>query len=169
MDRPSIFIGLGANLRSERFGSPPASLRVALHQLAARGVAIDAVSHWYRSPPLPPSSQPHYINGVAAVRCALEPSELLGLLHRIEAGFGRVRRHANEARCLDLDLLAYGDRVVDDGANGLRVPHPRLAERAFVLVPWAEIAAGWRHPLSGLTVAAMLASLPCGQDIERVA
>lgn len=168
MDRSLIFIGLGANLPSARHGPPPASLQVALRRLTERGVTIGAVSRWYRSAPLPPSSQPYYINGVAAVRSALGPADFLALLHEIEGEFGRVRRAANEARCLDLDLLAYGDLVLGGDRGGVRLPHPRLAERAFVLVPWADLAVDWRHPVSGQTVQAMLAGLPGYQPIERL-
>lgn len=166
MDDPAIFIAIGGNLPSARYGPPPGSFATALRHLADRRVIVAAVSRWYRSAPLPPSSQPHYINGVAAVRTALEPTRLLWVLHDIEREFGRVRRERNGARCLDLDLLAYGGLVVDDGEAGLRVPHPRLAERAFVLAPWAELAPDWRHPCSGLTVRQMLAALPGDPQIE---
>lgn len=165
MDDPAIFVGIGGNLSSPRYGPPPASYIAALARLAARGVSVVALSRWYRSAPLPPSGQPHYINGVALVRSALTPVSLLAALHAIEADFGRVRRHVNEARCLDLDLLAFGDLVSDDAAT-LRLPHPRLAERAFVLAPWAELAPDWRHPRSGLTVRDMLAGLPADQAVE---
>ncbi|MBL8660225.1 MAG: 2-amino-4-hydroxy-6-hydroxymethyldihydropteridine diphosphokinase [Rhodospirillales bacterium] len=161
-----IYIGIGGNQPSARFGSPPASLEVALVRLAGRGITITARSRWYRTAPLPPSSQPHYINGVASARSDLRPALLLAVLHEIECEFGRVRGEVNEARCLDLDLLAYDELVVSEGAASLRLPHPRLAERAFVLAPWAELAPEWRHPLSGLTVQEMLDALPGDQQIE---
>lgn len=165
-DLPQIFVAIGANLPSPRFGAPPASFAAALDLLRSRGVEVLAVSRWYRSPPLPPSPQPHYINGVIKVRFDRSPEELLSLLHQIERIFGRVRGERNAARSLDLDLLAYGDAIVAGGAGGLEVPHPRLSERSFVLLPWAELSPSWRHPASGLTVAEMIARLPPGQDIE---
>jgi 2-amino-4-hydroxy-6-hydroxymethyldihydropteridine diphosphokinase len=168
MDRPQIFIGIGGNLASIRFGPPPASFVCALARLGALGVIVRAVSGWYRSPPLPPSAQPDYINGVAAVDARLHPAGLLDLLHGIEAEFGRVRQERNAARCLDLDLLAYGDAVVGRPGGMLCIPHPRLAERAFVLVPWAELAPGWRHPVTGRTVSEMVAALPRGNEIEQL-
>ncbi|MDZ3837309.1 MAG: 2-amino-4-hydroxy-6-hydroxymethyldihydropteridine diphosphokinase [Rhodospirillales bacterium] len=165
-DLPQIFVAIGANLASPRFGTPPGSFAAALRLLGADGVEIVRVSRWYRSPPLPPSAQPHYINGVIAVRSGHAPEDLLSRLHRVEGAFGRVRGERNAARSLDLDLLAYGDAVIAGGAGGLEVPHPRLSERAFVLLPWAELSPAWRHPLSGLTVAEMIARLPPGQEIE---
>lgn len=164
---PQIFVAIGANLPSPRFGQPPASFAAALELLRAGGVEIRAVSRWYRSPPLPPSPQPHYINGVIEVRSERSPAGLLSLLQEVEAAFGRSRGERNAARSLDLDLLAYGEAVIGGGAGGgLQVPHPRLSERSFVLLPWAELAPGWRHPVSGLTVAEMIAALPAGQEIE---
>jgi 2-amino-4-hydroxy-6-hydroxymethyldihydropteridine diphosphokinase len=103
---------------------------------------------------------------VIAVRSGRAPEDLLSLLHRVERAFGRVRGEPNAARSLDLDLLAYGDAVIAGGAGGLEVPHPRLSERSFVLLPWAELSPGWRHPVSGLTVSEMIARLPPGQEIE---
>jgi len=164
MQGQAIFVGIGGNLPSVRFGAPPASFVAALDRLSALGVVTVAVSRWYCSDPLPPSAQPAYINGVAAVQSRLEPVQLLAALHATEAEFGRVRRQVNEARCLDLDLLAFGE-VVSDGSNGLHLPHPRLAERAFVLLPWAELAPDWRHPCSGRTVSEMLRALPGDQAI----
>lgn len=168
MDSARIFIGIGGNLPSARFGQPPESFAAALEMLAARGITIYRVSRWYRSAPLPPSAQPYYINGVIEARSALSPGGVLAACHQVEGEFGRVRAEMNAARCLDLDVLAYGTVTMDagDGGGGTVVPHPRVAERAFVLMPWAELAADWRHPVSGRTVSDMLAALAQAQDIE---
>ena len=160
-----ILIGLGANLASPEFGQPPQSLEAALRLIAERGARIIARSRWYRSAPVPPSGQPWFVNGVAAVETTLEPAALLQVLHNVEARFGRVRRERNEARVLDLDLLAYDDRVSAEGETPV-LPHPRLHERAFVLRPLAEIAPQWRHPRLGLSLSAMLAALPPESNAE---
>ena len=157
-----ILIGLGANLPGAA-GAPAATLAAALAALEGEGVHVVARSRWYRSAPVPASAQPDYVNGVAIVETALDPEALLALLHRIEARFGRVRRTPNAARTLDLDLLAYHDRV-SDGADGPILPHPRLHERAFVLRPLAEIAPLWRHPRLGQTAASLAKNLPPDAD-----
>ncbi|MFZ5790480.1 MAG: 2-amino-4-hydroxy-6-hydroxymethyldihydropteridine diphosphokinase [Pseudomonadota bacterium] len=163
----AILVALGANLPSPRFGSPQATLEAALAALAARGVEILARSSWWESEPVPPSDQPWYVNGVVRVRTALEPGPLLALLHEIETEFGRIRLARNEARVLDLDLLAYGRRVVA-GPGALVLPHPRLADRAFVLLPLAEVAPDWRHPVTGEGLRQLIAKLPPDQAIRRV-
>ncbi|MFI4987128.1 MAG: 2-amino-4-hydroxy-6-hydroxymethyldihydropteridine diphosphokinase [Alphaproteobacteria bacterium] len=161
-----ILLAIGANLPSQRFGSPRSTCEAALQALAARGIHVVRRSRWYRSPPEPPSAQPDYVNGVAAVETALAPTALLAELHRIEAAFGRVRSTANAARTLDLDLIAYNDCVSDGRDGGPLLPHPRLAERAFVLVPLCEIAPAWRHPVSGRTLGELLAALPGEAEAE---
>ena len=98
---------------------------------------------------------------------ALPPAEILALLHRIEAQFGRRRAIRDEARSLDLDILDY-DGKVEEGP-GLVLPHPRLHQRAFVLKPLAEIVPNWRHPRLGQTVSALIAALPPDQTAEAIA
>jgi 2-amino-4-hydroxy-6-hydroxymethyldihydropteridine diphosphokinase len=162
-----ILIGLGANLPSTDFGPPQSTLEAALAEFARQGIEVVRRSRWYRSAPVPPSDQPWFINAVAAVVTERSPADVLTVLHRIEAKFGRTRRTRDEARVIDLDLLAYGDRVQGDG-EGPQLPHPRLHARAFVLLPLAEVAPGWRHPLLGKTVEDLIAELPPGQVAERL-
>ncbi|MGE5201061.1 MAG: 2-amino-4-hydroxy-6-hydroxymethyldihydropteridine diphosphokinase [Acidobacteriota bacterium] len=164
-----ILIGLGANLASPEFGAPPGSLEAALRALQKSGVRIVARSRWYRSAPVPASSRPWFVNGVAAVETTLDPAALLALLHEIEARFGRVRRERNAARVLDLDLLDYEGRVSGPGDAPPILPHPRLGERAFVLRPLAEVSPHWRHPRSGIDVQALLAGLSPEQTAEPIA
>ncbi len=163
-----ILVALGSNLVSAEFGTSQQLLEAALNSMKKHGITVERRSSWYRSAPVPASDQPWFVNGVAEVSTDLGPADLLQVLHRIEAEYGRIRRRRNESRTLDLDLLAYGDRVVAQ-PEGLVLPHPRLPERAFVLLPLAELAPGWRHPVSGLTAAEMLAALPPGQEVERLA
>lgn len=160
-----ILIGLGANLPTAEYGSPRRALEAALHALAGRGVRVLRRSPWYESAPVPPSDQPWFVNGVAVCESELAPAPLLALLHDIERAFGRRRGRRNEPRVLDLDLLAYGDRV-EPGPPVL--PHPRLAERAFVLLPLADVLPGWRHPASGLALARLVQRLPPDQAIRRL-
>ena len=162
-----IFIGIGANLPSERFGPPRATCEAALRAIEEQGIVVAQRSRWFRSAPVPPSDQPWYVNGAARVEAALEPLALLGVLHDIEADFGRVRAERNAPRILDLDLLAYGEQV-RDGTDGLILPHPRMHQRAFVLLPLADIAAGWRHPVLGRGIGDFLADIPPDQGIEPV-
>ena len=122
-------------------------------------------SRWYRSNPAPGSGGPAYVNGVALVETTLEPTELLALLHRIEAEFERVRTDPGAPRTLDLDLLAFSDAITGPGEIPA-LPHPRMHERAFVLLPLAEVAPEWRHPVSGLGVRGMIEALPRGQVAE---
>lgn len=161
-----ILIGLGANLPSVA-GPPQATLEAALTTLAEAGVEVIRRSRFYRSAPVPPADQPWFVNAVVAVATMLTPEMLLALLHRIEVRFGRKRLYPNAARTLDLDLLAYDD-LLRDRPEGPILPHPRLYERAFVLLPLVEVAPGWRHPRLGCTVEALIVRLPQGQKIAPV-
>jgi 2-amino-4-hydroxy-6-hydroxymethyldihydropteridine diphosphokinase len=151
-----IFVGLGSNLPSEA-GSPAASLLAAVEVLSLHDVRVAAASRIYRSRPVPASDQPDFFNMVIRVETELEPADLLERLHAVEATFGRERGAPNAARSLDLDLLAYDDRI-EPGPPVL--PHPRLDGRAFVLLPLAELAPDWKHPETGQPLAGMIAALP---------
>jgi len=156
-DPPEILIALGANIPS-RAGPPPETLKAALAALAAANVAVLKISSFHETAAWPDPSDPPFTNAAASLRSSLQPFALLELLHAIETDFGRVRSRANAPRTLDLDLLAHGRTVLTD--ERLILPHPRLAERRFVLQPLAEIAPAWRHPVTGLTPVQMLAALP---------
>jgi len=150
-----ILIALGANLPSPA-GPPTATLRAALARLEERGVKILSVSSFYETPAWPDPAQPAFVNAVAAVESTLQPVELLTLLHGVETDFGRLRSAPNAPRTLDIDLLDYdGKRMAD----GVMLPHPRMAERSFVLVPLAQVAPNWRHPVTGEAVRDLLIRL----------
>lgn len=164
-----IFLGLGSNLESAEFGGPAEILDAAMALLAKAGPRVVARSPLYQSAPIPASDQPWFVNGVARIETALAPHALLALLHRIEARMGRRRGVRDAARIIDLDLLAYGGRIFPGSSqNGLVLPHPRLAERAFVLAPLSDLAPTWRHPVSGKEARKMLANLAAGQEIHRM-
>jgi len=151
-----ILIALGGNLPS-RAGQPTQTFDAALAHLTQHGAKVVAVSPYYVTPAWPDPSDPSYANAVACIETALEPAALMALLHETETAFERVRSARNAPRTLDLDLLDYEGRVE---AGPPVLPHPRLAERAFVLVPLAAVAPGWRHPMTGRSVTGLLASLP---------
>ena len=159
-----ILIGIGANLPSD-YGSPLASCVAALDALGDMAIRVICQSRWYKSAPVPPSTQPWFVNGVAAVDSLLDPAALLEALHEVENRFGRERLGPAAARTLDLDLLDYRG-MVRDGSTPPELPHPRLADRAFVLLPLAEVAPEWTHPRSGEGIAALINALAPGQTAE---
>ncbi|MFM2045714.1 MAG: 2-amino-4-hydroxy-6-hydroxymethyldihydropteridine diphosphokinase [Pseudomonadota bacterium] len=157
-----IYIGIGSNLSDAVHGGPREICTAALDHLGAEGVRITGLSPWYESAPVPLSDQPWFVNAVAAVETDRSAADLLGLLHGVEAAFGRVRREVNEARVLDLDLLDYRGQISSGGAGPV-LPHPRLHLRGFVLLPLRDVAPGWRHPVTGQGIDALIATLDPGQ------
>lgn len=172
------FVALGSN-QALGDASPAAVLRGASGALArVEGVTLLRESAQYRSPAWPIGSGPDFVNAVVGIATCLTPHALLSALHRIEALYLRERDTRWAARSLDLDLLAYGGAVVPDAAtlqawidlpsgtqariapDQLILPHPRLQDRGFVLIPWAEIAPDWHHPITGASVAEMRDALP---------
>ncbi len=155
-----ILVALGANLPGN-WGSPKKGLQAALGQFPAYGLHVEAVSAFYQTPAVTPYAQPDFVNAVAQISTALDPSELLQQLHRIEAAFGRVRGQRWAERTLDLDLIDYNGLInPETRENEPVLPHPRVAERAFVLGPLADVAPDWRHPVLAMSVTEMLDALP---------
>jgi 2-amino-4-hydroxy-6-hydroxymethyldihydropteridine diphosphokinase len=147
-------IALGSNL-----GDSFTILTDALKNLAQTpGITLQASSSWYKTQPVGPP-QPDYLNGCALLDVELMPQELLETLLKIEAKFGRVRQGRNGPRTLDLDLLLFDDLILN--IPNLQLPHPRMRERAFVLVPLAEIAPNWIEPISGKAIAQLVQTLDC--------
>ena len=137
-------LALGSNL-GDRLGNLARGLAVL-----ARELDVEAVSSVYASPPEGGGDQPEFLNAVAVARTGLSPREVLGLAHRVEDTLGRERPFRNAPRTLDVDLVFHGDRVL--GEADLVVPHPRWAERAFVLAPLAEVAPDLVPPGDGRSV-----------------
>jgi 2-amino-4-hydroxy-6-hydroxymethyldihydropteridine diphosphokinase len=164
----SIFVGVGANLTHERYGTPQHTLEAALEELGHRGVRTLRLSPWYRTAPVPASDQPWYVNAVAEVASELPADALLAELHAVEAEFGRRRTVPNAARPIDLDLLDYHGEIAPSGPGRAILPHPRMIGRAFVLRPLADLAPGWRHPVTGQSIGELLAALPVDQVAERI-
>ncbi|MEM7122738.1 MAG: 2-amino-4-hydroxy-6-hydroxymethyldihydropteridine diphosphokinase [Pseudomonadota bacterium] len=160
-----ILIGLGANLTS-RHGAPRETIELALASLSDAGVTVAAVAPMYESAPVPASDQPWFVNTVAELETGLQPEELLSLLHKTEEAFGRVRRERWEARVLDIDLLDYRGLISQDGCPIL--PHPRMADRAFVLLPLRCLAPEWCHPVTGTPIDDLIAALPADQEIRQM-
>ena len=160
-------LGGGGNLGGE-LGSSLAILEAALSRFDAAGLTVLRRSSWWRSAAWPDPTEPDYLNGVALVETGLSAARTLEALHGIEAAFGRERGEArNASRTLDLDLIAHGRMVVD--SPGLQLPHPRAAERLFVMGPLAQIAPDWRHPVSGKTAAHLASATTVGRDATPVA
>ena len=157
----SVIIALGSNLGYRTQGSKDV-LEAALVTLFKRGISQVNRSCWWRSKAWPDPSQPAFFNGVVTARTGLEPLEVMALLLDIEAQFGRERSGANAPRPLDLDLIAYEDWVMD--LPGLVLPHPRAAERRFVMGPLAEIAPDWVHPVLNQTALYLSQHASVGQD-----
>jgi len=157
----AVIVALGANLPGA-YPSCGALLDAAVIRLAQEAMTVRARSSWWRSAAWPDPDAPAYLNGVVLVETALTPAETIARLHAVEAAFGRERAARNAPRTLDLDLIAYGRRKIDE--SGLMVPHPRAHQRAFVMGPLAQIAPLWRHPVLGRTAAQLWAEADVGKD-----
>lgn len=180
-----VLIALGGNLEGDS-GPPEAAIRAAIGEIAQMLGPVAAASPLYRTPCFPAGAGPDYVNAAIRLECGGDPAELLSGLHAIETRHGRARTQRWGMRTLDLDLLAVGDLVLPDAAeqsawralpadlqrmrapDELILPHPRLQDRAFVLVPLADVAPDWVHPLLGLSVAEMLDRLPAADRAEVV-
>lgn len=149
-------ISLGSNLGN--------SLEILKNSLVTLnnipGITLNSTSSWYQTKPVgTPQPQTDYINGCALLSVEQTPEELLIILQATEIQYGRVNKGTLQARTLDLDLLLYGDVVLN--TSNLTIPHPRMNERAFVLVPLAEIAPDWIEPVSETTISSLLKAVNC--------
>lgn len=149
-------IALGSNI-----GESQAILAAALETLAQTpGISLEAVSNFYITKAVGPP-QPDYLNGCAILQVGIVPQLLLETLLAIEQKFGRVRQERWGPRTLDLDLLLFDDLILN--TPNLQIPHPRMRDRAFVLVPLAEIAPDWVEPVSGCAIKELLKQVDCSE------
>ena len=171
-----MLLALGGNLTSAA-GSPAQTLHRALDSVQKRGAVIRAISRFYHTPAFPAGAGPDYVNAVVEISVPWSPTTTLEILHAIEADMGRERIQRWGQRTLDLDMIAYDDIVlpnreihqtwrelpleaqIDRTPDELILPHPRMQNRAFVLVPLADIAPNWVHPILGKSVKALLEEL----------
>ncbi|MFC2062942.1 2-amino-4-hydroxy-6-hydroxymethyldihydropteridine diphosphokinase [Chloroflexota bacterium] len=156
----TVYLGLGSNL-----GHRQDNLERALDFLSQR-LRMEAVSPIYETGPVGNADQPRFLNLACRVNTGLEPAALLTLLKAIESKLGRLPNTSGEPRPIDIDILFYGEQVID--TPDLAIPHPRLTERAFVLIPLAEIAPELTHPASGKSIKRLREELHEGtQDIFK--
>ena len=152
------YVALGSNIAG-RFATPAAAVTMAMRAIESPDIKEISRSRLYRSTAWPDPADPEFVNAMMSVETSLAPDALLAHLHAVEAEFGRVRRQANAPRNLDLDIVDYAGLVSAPGASPI-LPHPRLADRAFVLLPLADIAPDWRHPVTGAAIVDLIAALP---------
>jgi len=149
----TVYLGLGSNI-----GDREGNLAAAMERLAAAGVRVTRVSSIYETEPVGFEAQRWFLNMVAEAETDLFPMQLLAHTLKIERSLGRVRTIQNGPRTIDIDILLYGKTVIRTAR--LEVPHPRLAERRFVLAPLVELAPDLRHPLTHKSVREMLEAAP---------
>ena len=154
-----VYLGLGSNL-----GDRGTNLDKALEFLTQR-LTVKKVSSVYETEPVGNANQLFFLNMVCEVSTRLEPIGLLTLVKGIESKLGRIPGGVNAPRPIDIDILLYGSQVI--GTSNLVIPHPRLTERAFVLIPLAEIAPSVMHPVNGRTVKELLAELKEKQGVFK--
>lgn len=156
----TVYLSLGSNL-----GDREGYLRRAIALVGAAGVRVLRVSSLYETEPLEVHGQPWFLNLVVEAETELFPKQLLGRLQKVELDLGRRRTRPKGPRPIDIDILLYGRSVIE-GAE-LTVPHPRLAERRFVLEPLAELAPELRHPVNHRTIGELLAAT-AGQVVRKL-
>jgi 2-amino-4-hydroxy-6-hydroxymethyldihydropteridine diphosphokinase len=155
----TIYLSLGSNM-----GDRAGNIRRAIEALGAHGVRVARESSLYETEPVELRDQAWFLNCVVEAETELMPQQLMHALLEIERSLGRKRRVPKGPRLIDMDILLFGSSVVH--AAELEIPHPRMAERRFVLVPFAEIAPGARHPVLKKTVAELLAGTPDRSEVR---
>ena len=140
-----VHLGLGSNL-----GDREEYLSIACNHLRSEAISEFRVSSIYESEPLLKMPQPKYFNMVVCGLTVLSPQELLNKCQQIEISLGRIRRERWGCREIDIDILSYGKRIIDN--DNLIIPHPEIENRSFVLMPMLELSPEWLHPVTGITI-----------------
>lgn len=153
-----IFLGFGSNL-----GRRKAQIRQALRHLERSGIRVRALSSFYLTEPLGCTDQPWFINAAAEIETPQSPEALLALCQEVEQRLKRRRNRLGRPRTIDIDILLFGQRIISEKA--LTIPHPRLPERRFVLIPLAEIAPAVIHPVEKATMTELLNTLACDKKV----
>ena len=159
-----ILVAIGSNLNSKSFGSPEQNCKVAIEMLRKYFEVIQ-FSSFYKTEPIPKSEQPWFVNCIVNIKCKIGPSKVLDTLLQIESQFGRKRNKKNEARVIDLDLIAYNSLIVK--SYELTLPHPRMHLRKFVMQPICDINENWVHPVSKKKASEILKEL-ANQKISNI-
>jgi 2-amino-4-hydroxy-6-hydroxymethyldihydropteridine diphosphokinase len=149
----TVYFGLGSNMGDREY-----NLRTAIEQLAAPDLRVLRTSPIYETEPIDYTAQRWFLNLVVEAETGLFPKQLLSRTAKIERELGRIRTVAKGPRTIDIDILLYGKAVVHD--RTLEIPHPRMADRRFVLAPLADLVPGLRHPVTHKTVREMLDAAP---------
>ena len=155
-----VYLSLGSNV-----GNPENNLREAIHRLEGLG-RVTEVSSFYETEPVEFTEQPWFINGAVALETAQSAPDLMRGLLAIEREMGRQRLQKKGPRIIDIDILLFGDQIVN--TPDLAIPHPAMADRRFVLEPLVEIADQLRHPVLNQTIGELLRALPAGQTVRKV-
>ena len=156
------YLALGSNL-----GNKINNIHIALSELEKNSIRVTNVSSYYFSKSWPNPLMPSFINIVIKIETILTPLELLKICNFIELKLGRVRSKKNDPRTCDIDIIDYNNKILDINKHKLIVPHPRMTDRNFVLLPLFEINRGWTHPKSKISIVNLINSLPI-KDLRSI-